>query len=236
MPDAKKRETDRVIKFILVPLLLFVLILMVIIPEFRTSGVIALVLIGFSYLIYVTPKFQNHLVGIPDNIFKGIGWGIGLFAFFFIMMSLVPALSIGIPSVPQSVQDFTLGAFQVGNFLSIMVIGFVYPIAETTFKASALTVLMQTYGLKLVYAILIVASIFAGLHGFAYGVNIAIAQNFGIVVQEINQISGLLFVAGLFGGLASFLISFTKNILWVAVAHILINLIILNVIFSFVVI
>lgn len=236
MPDVKKREVDRVVKWIIIPLLFIILILMTLIPEFRGSGIIALVLVGFSYIIYITPRFQNNLVGIPRNIFKGIGWGLGLFAFFFLLMVLVPALSIGIPSVPQSIQDFTIGSLAVGNFLSVALIGFVYPIAETTFKASALTVLMQTYKLGLFIAIFIVAIIFAGLHGFAYGIQVAVAQTFGIVIQEINQIGGLLFVAGLFGALATFLISFTKNILWVAVAHIMINLIILNVIFSFVVI
>ena len=234
MADVKKREVDRVIKFVLVPLLLIVLILMTIIPEFRSSGVIALVLIGFSYLVYVTPRFQNHLIGIPDNIFQGVGWGLGLFALFFIMMKLVPALSIGIPSVPQSVQEYIVGAFQVGNFLSIIVIGFIYPIAETTFKASAVTVLIQTYGMKVIYAVLIVAGIFAGLHSFAYGINVAVAQSFGILAQEINQISGLIFTAGIFGAFATGLLIKTKNIVWVAVAHILINLIIMNVIFAFV--
>lgn len=234
MPDVKKREVDRVIKFVLVPLLLIVLILMTIIPEFRSSGVIALVLVGFSYLVYATPRFQNHLIGIPDNIFQGIGWGLGLFALFFIMMKVVPALSIGIPSVPQSVQEYVVGAFQVGNFLSIIVIGFIYPLAETTFKASAVTVIIQTYGMKVIYAVLIVAGIFAGLHSFAYGVNLAVATTFGVALQEINQISGLIFTAGLFGAFATGLLIKTRNIVWVAVAHILINLIIMNIIFAFV--
>src|SRR3990167_1505831 len=143
MPD-KKKEVDRVIKFVLVPLLLIVLILMTIIPEFRSSGVIALVLVGFSYLVYATPRFQNHLIGIPDNIFKGIGWGLGLFAFFFAMMKLIPALSIGIPSLLQSVGELTVGTFAVGSVISVFVIGFLFPIGETTFKASSVTVLMQT--------------------------------------------------------------------------------------------
>ena len=234
MADVKKREVDRVIKFVLVPLLLIVLILMTIIPEFRSSGVIALVLIGFSYLVYVTPRFQNHLIGIPDNIFKGIGWGLGLFAFFFVMMKLVPALSIGIPSVPQSVQELTIGNLAVGSFISIFVIGFLFPISETTFKASAVTVLMQTYGLNPFPAISIVASIFGILHAAAYGINVAVAKSFGILAQEINLISGLIVTAILFGFFATWLLIKTKNIIWVAVAHILINLIILNVIFSFV--
>ena len=236
MPDAKKREVDRVIKFVLVPLLLIVLILMTIIPEFRSSGVIALVLIGFSYLVYVTPRFQNHLIGIPDNIFKGIGWGLGLFALFFIMMSLVPALSIGIPSVPQSVQDLTIGTLAVGSFISIFVIGFLFPISETLFKSSAVTILMQTYKLTPLSSISIIAFIFGILHTFSYGVSVAVAKSFGVLVQEINLISGLIFTAIMFGFLATFLLLKTKNIIWVAVAHILINLVILNVIFSFVVI
>ena len=234
MPD-KKREVDRVIKFVLVPLLLIVLILMTIIPEFRSSGVIALVLVGFSYLVYATPRFQNHLIGIPDNIFKGIGWGLGLFAFFFAMMKLIPALSIGIPSLPQSIGDLTIGTFAVGSAISVFVIGFLYPISETTFKASSVTILMQTYGLTPFPAASIVAFIFGILHAAAYGINVAVAKSFGILAQEINLIGGLIFTAILFGFLATFLILKTKNLIWVAVAHILINLIILNVIFSFVI-
>lgn len=236
MPDAKKREVDRVIKFVLVPLLLIILILMTIIPEFRSSGVIALVLVGFSYLVYATPRFQNNLIGIPDNIFKGIGWGLGLFALFFVMMKLIPALSIGIPSVPHSVGELTIGTFAVGGFISIFVIGFLYPISETLFKSSTITILMQTYGLSPLPAISIVASIFGMLHASAYGINVAVAQTFGILAQEINLIGGLIFTAILFGFLATFLLLKTRNIIWVAVAHILINLVILNVIFSFVVI
>jgi len=227
-------EVDRVIKWILTPLLLILLFLMTIIPEVRSSGAIALVLIGFSYLIYFTPRFQQDLIGIPDNIFQGIGWGFGLFAFFFILMKIVPALAIGVPTVPQSVETLEFSGFALGGLISISLIGIFYPIAETIFKASAITILMQTYRLTVVPTVALIAVFFSSLHFFAYGIQVSILENFGVLVQQLNQTGGLFLAAGIFGAFATALLIKTKNIIWVAVAHILINLTIINVIFSFV--
>lgn len=218
----KKREVDRLLKWIIIPLIIIVIILMIIIKEWVTGGLVALVLLGFGYLVYYTPKFQKHLIGIPDNIFRGAGWGFGLFAFFFILMKnpFIKGLSIAVPTLPQSISEFSVEALALGVPISIGILVIIFPFAETFWKSSMLTLLMQSYGLSPFKAIIIIALIFGFvIHLLAYGVVLASAESLGVALEQIENISGLLFTASLFGGLATWVLWKTKNFIWVALAH-----------------
>jgi len=179
-----------------------------------------LVLIFISFRFYTTDRFKKDLVGIPDNVWQGVGWGIGLFVFFFALMKLTPSFSIAVPTLPQSVMQFSLESLALGTPISVLILVGIFPFSETVWKASMISALMNIYGLTPIKAIITVAVIFGSvLHLLAYGVVLASAESFGVALQTINSISGLLFTATLFGGLAGYIIYRTKNVLWVAIAH-----------------
>lgn len=229
MPDVKKREVDRVVKWVIIPLFIITLILMVLIREWVSGGMVAFVLLGFSFVIYTNPKYQKYLIGIPDNIFKGSLWGFGIFAGFFVMMKVVPALSIGVPTVPQALTEFSFQNLSLGVPISLIVLIIIFPFAETAWKASMLSLLITQYGLSLFKAILITAFLFGSvLHLLAYGVVIASASSLNVAFQQINSISGLLFTAVLFGAVASYVLWKVKNFLPVALSHSGINFIIVS--------
>ena len=229
MSDTNKREVDRVVKWIIIPLFVITLILIVLIREWVTGGIVAFVLLGFSFVIYTNPKYQKNLIGIPDNILKGSLWGLGIFGFFFVMMTLVPALSIAVPTVPQALTEFSFQSLSLGVPITLGVIVILFPFAETAWKASMLSLLITQYGLSIFKAILITAILFGGvLHLLAYQVVIASAESLSVAFQQIQSVSGLLLTASLFGGIASYVLWRFKNFLPVALAHSAINFIIVS--------
>lgn len=231
MPDVKKREVDRVVKWIIIPLFIITLILMVLIREWVTGGMVAFVLLGFSFVIYTNTKYQKNMIGIPDNILKGSLWGFGIFAGFFILMRVVPALSIAVPTVPQAVTEFSIEnlPFALGQTISLFILVIIFPFAETAWKASMLSLLITQYGLSLFKAILITAILFGGiLHLLAYQVVIASAESLSVAFQQIQSVSGLLLTASLFGGIASYVLWRFKNFLPVALSHSAINFVIVS--------
>lgn len=229
---SKKREIDRVLKFILIPLILITLFLMTVVSEFRIGGFVALALAVFTYIIYITPRFQKTLIGIPDNVFKGFWWGAGLFGFFFFLMVFSPTLSIAVPTVPQALTELSIGMLNLGKFFSIFVVVILYPFLETGWKISMLNILTGFYRLSITISVFIIAIFFSLLHSLAYGVQLAFAETFGTALQQLNLIGGVLFTAGLFGTLATITLLRTKNFLPVALAHSAINLVIITTTFS----
>ena len=229
MPDTKKKEIDRVVKWIIIPLFILTLVLIVLIREWATGGIVAFVLLGFSFVIYTNPKYQKNLIGIPDNILKGSLWGFGIFGFFFVMMKVVPALSIAVPTVPQALTEFSFQSLSLGVPITLSVLIIIFPFAETAWKSSMLALLMTQYGMSLVKAILITSFLFGSvLHLLAYSVVISSAESLNVVFQQINSISGLLFTSSLFGGIASYVLWKTKSFLPVALSHSGINFVIVS--------
>ena len=228
MPD-KKKEVDRVVKWVIIPLFIVTLILIVLIREWATGGIVAFVLLGFSFVIYTNPKYQKNLIGIPDNILKGSLWGFGIFGFFFVMMKLVPALSIAVPTVPQALTEFSFQSLSLGVPITLGVLVIIFPFAETAWKGAMLSLLITQYGLSLFKAILITAFLFGSvLHLLAYGVVISSAESLNVAFQQINSISGILFTAVLFGAIASYILWKTKSFLPVALSHSGINFVIVS--------
>ena len=229
----ENEEADRAIKWVLFPILILVVILMTIIEEWRLGGAVALTLIAFSYLIFINPRFKNILFGIPSNPFKGIGWGVGLFSLFFILNNIDSSLSIGVPTVPQAVAEFSVDGFSVGQNLTIVIIVLIFPFIETFFHIAMITALMGFYGASFLVANFIQAVIFGSiLHLLAYRVVLANASSFGVALQQIESVSGLLFSATLFGFLAGWILFKIKNYLPVAMGHSAINYTIIAVAFT----
>lgn len=218
----QNEDADRAIKWVLFPILIFVVILMTIIEEWRLGGAVALALIAFSYLIFITPRFKNMIFGIPSNPFKGMAWGIGLFSLFFILNNIDSAFSIGVPTVPQAVSEFSLEGlgFSVGRSLTVAIIVIIFPFVETFYHISMITALMGFYRASFLVANFIQAIIFGSiLHLLAYSIVLANASSFGVALQQIESVSGLLFSATLFGFLAGWIVFKIQNYLPVALAH-----------------
>ncbi len=215
-----RKEIDRLMKFVILPLVFLVTILMILIEQWRLGGLVALVLLVFGYLVYVTPRFQKDVIGIPDNPFQGFGLAFGLFATFFIMMRIIPAFSIVVPTVPQAVTSFSFGTLALGTPVSLAILVVVFPFAETFWKSSLLSLLKNLYNATSTQAIIFTGLIFGFvLHLLAYGVVLASAETFGVALQQINNITGLLFTASSFGMFASWVLLKTRNFLPVALAH-----------------
>ena len=226
-------ETDRVLKWIIIPLILIITTLIVIIPELRLSGVVGLVLLAITFGVYTNKKFQNNIIGIPDNFFQGIGYGAGLFGIFFTMMVFNSSFSIAVPTIPQAVSEFSFQNFVVGTQISAFLIIFFYPLAETGWKASIMALLMRTYGLAILPSAIITGLVFGILlHLLAYGILISESATFIVALQQINNISGLLLASTSFGVIASIFLFRTQNFIWVALAHIGINAVIVNTVLS----
>lgn len=188
-----------------------------------------------TFGVYTNNKYQDLLIGIPDNISQGFGYGLGLFGIFFALMLFNSSLSIAVPTIPQSVLEFSLQNFAVGTQITAFLIIIFYPLAETGWKSSIMALLIRTYGLGLIPSAVITGLVFGiALHLLAYGVLLAESATFISALSQINNISGLLFASTLFGTIASFFLFRTQNFLWIALAHMGINAVIINAVFSIV--
>ena len=190
---------------------------------------VAIALLVVSYAIYINPKFKKHLIGIPKNAFRGSAYGIGLFAIFFVLMNFSKEFSIGLPPIPQSLVNFSFQGFSLGTPFSMFILVVLFPFAETFWKSAMVSLLMGVYHLTIVPTITIIAALFAGLHSLAYGIILASAENFGVALNQLNAIGGLLITASLFGAIATFFLIKSKNLLPIAIAHSGVNYAILTV-------
>lgn len=229
MAKGKNLDDDRLIKWVILPLMIIVLIIIIIIREWTIGGIVALVLLGFSYLIFTNTKYDRALIGIPKNPFQGIWFSI-LLAFGYLLFITIIPLAVIVPTVPQAVTEFAVGDLSVGTQLTFAIIVLLFPFAEEAWRISIITLLMKTYGWSFLAANLFQGFVLFGfvLHLLAYGVVLSAAETFGIALNQISDISGLLFSAGVFGTAAGFVLWRTRNYWATAIAHSIVNAVIIS--------
>lgn len=197
--------------------------LWVINPPARSAVGINLVFLGISFLVYRASEYQDDLIGVSrSNALASVGYGV-IFTFcFFLVTLVVPGMSIGFPSLPASISD------QLKFFLVV----FVAPIVETIFFQGSLYAYISNFDssknkAKKWRAIIIQALGFSIFHLGAYVSGFYMYPGFTEGMTAISaNISGFI-VAFLFALLAGWFMTRDgiKNLIFVAVFHLGLNLI-----------
>ena len=216
-----QKENGNVIKLIigLGTLLLF---LYIINPPFREASGIYLIMLGLTWLIYSSKVYQDELIGINKrNLGKSFFWAFLIGVGFYVLSSLVPGLSLGLPTLPGAVSDG----------LKFFTVVFVASIAEELFFRGGLLGYIKKFSpskRQIWLAIIIQAVAFSLFHLGAYISGLYAYPDFATALTAINANISSFIVAFIFGILSGYIVSRDgiRNLVFSIILHIIFNFII----------
>lgn len=210
-------ENDRLIKWVIAPVMISSLLLMGLVSSLRTAGGIYFILSLMGWVGYWTPnpRIQDALIGIKKDIIGGMGLGILGVITFFVIQSQVPNFSLGLPSLPMALSS------ELKGFIII----YLAPLAEEVcFRGFLLGgILTGVYRHSFWRANFEQAAGFAIMHFIAYGILLENLQRWSQIYGEVQAILGLLIGAALFGLFTGWLVNKTRNLLPGIVMHMATN-------------
>lgn len=221
---ATRDELNRARLFFVLPTWIISFILFIILrDDLQQAGLLALGMTTIALIVYSIKGFEKELVGIKSTgNLKMILFGVGIGGLFYVIQSVIPAFAIAFPNLNLSLSE-DLRAFLVT---------ILFPIVETVFfQGVLLAVFIKSANLKKDkewVAITIVALIAAATHLLAYGVVLQELPSFLSAVNEIVAQSGLFLSAFLIFWVWGYIVRMDgfKNLVIVAVSHVVINSII----------
>ncbi len=191
-------------------------------PPARDNMLTYMVMSIASVIVYSIAYYQSTLFGVgKKNLVKSLLWAIIVSIGFYLATSLIPAFSIGLPLVPNSVADS----------LKFWIIVIIAPIAEELFFRGALLGYIRNYNpseKKIQTFLIIQAVLFAFAHLGAYVTGF---YNYSNITQGLSAINANLSVfisAGLFGYIAGLFVSRVKNLYGSMLFHAIINFILFS--------
>lgn len=210
-------STSITIKYFILPSIILNLLIMSIVPTYRTAGAIYFFLLTFAWLVYATKPANSYVIGISSlkkGLVEGILFGIG----FIIMNRIGPSFSIGVPTLPYSLSA------QVRGLIIIVQA----PIAEEiVFRGALMGVLRDFYFKEHFWPANFTQSIlFMLFHFLAYGIVLGAYDHWTQVFGAFTAISGLFIGAFTFALFSGYIADETHNLIPGMIAHSIINFVI----------
>jgi len=216
----KKKENDRVVKFLIFPLLAISFLGSFIVPDLFAPLLLYAVMNLWSLNAYKRREYQEEIYGIKR---KGFGLikvaiiGIVVGGGFLILTAISPAFSLLTPAISLAVAE---------NIRFFVIVG-IAPVAEEIWRSSTFGYLRENYKKlkqKFWKSNFLVAILFAALHLFSYGILFNSYDKWIEVYGVFLAIFGSLFAAFSFGLVSGFMMHKFKSIIPSIFAHFSINL------------
>lgn len=183
-----KDDNERLLKFFIYPSFMINFIILLIVPEYRTAGLLYSIIAAFTIYTYSVNRFQDNVIGLR---FTGKGVAVGLiggFA-FIIINKAIPSFALGMPSLPLSL---------IHEIQAVIIIVFA-PVLEEGWRGSVIGQIKSIYGVSDEKANLIQSPIFSAIHLLAYGIFLGAYSTWIALYGAVTAISGL-FIAALIAG------------------------------------
>jgi len=188
-------------------------------PLVRTSLSVFLFFLVIVITIYSLREYQGVLTGITSKrLFKSLLIAGSISIGFYLIVSIFPGFSIGLPITPQAISDQ----------LKMFIIVFTAPIVEElAFRGAMIGYLKKLLGEKRAWTIIFVqGAIFSLFHLGAYIGGLYSLPGFTEVLTSFNANISAFVSAFLFGTLAGYVTLKTNNLIPSIVMHTAINFII----------
>lgn len=215
----KKKENERVVKFLIFPLLAISFLGSFVVPELFSPLLLYGVMNLWSLNAYKRREYQEEIYGIKRkgfSLIKVAVIGIVVGAGFLILTAISPAFALLTPAISLAVAE---------NIRFFVIVG-IAPLAEEIWRSSTFGYLRENYKKlkqKFWRSNLIVAIFFALLHLFAYGILFNSYDKWIEVYGIFLAIFGSLFAAFSFGLVSGFMMHKFKSIIPSILAHMTIN-------------
>lgn len=213
-------DNGRVIKYLIFPLLIIFIFMTITLTDFFYPGIIGLILLSFSMIVYYLPQFKEEVIGINQKTaFISTLFGIGLTVMFYIANKTFPSMAIAFPVLNLSINQ------DIRWFLIVIA----FPIAEEIFFRSALMgsiIEIYKFNKKNEWkANVAQAVIFSFFHLLAYGVALGAYDKWKDAFGATTAISGLLFSAFIMAMVWGYVSrkDGVRNLLFNISSHILVN-------------
>ena len=213
-----KEARNRVVKWIVIPLLFVAFLFTFTVPDLRSVGILYTVMGGYILFIFSLSRFKEELIGIRNRYFGQILVGLVAGIGFLVLSAISPVFSLLTPVISLSVAED----------LRFLVIVIMAPLLEEPWRAATIALIRDVYKSSFTKAMIISAILFGLLHLFVYGVLLSGYDTWIQAYGAVKVISGSLLAAVIFGVLSGLLIKRYKSILPSLIAHVIINFVIFS--------
>lgn len=210
--ETKQTEISRAIKWVVVPSLFITFLMAFILPEFRTVGILYLVMVSFSLFVFSQRRFKEEVTGIKKG-FSGIFYGIIVGAGFLVLSAISPAFSLLTPTLSLTIAENL-------RFFVLVILG---PWVEEIWRSATLAIFHDIYKWTFWKRNIVQAMVFAALHTLVYGITLGAYDSYVQLYGAVLAIGGSLLAAFIFGLISGYAMNKFKSIVPSGIAHQVIN-------------